>query len=110
MTEPAVSKSPRTRETVTAVASRTATVSFLCRRADSPSLMYFQDLTTAMTAVTGAGRKILEKPLRQTAMMSFSSNSRFSAREVCSGTRSMLSALAKENRARAETTAARSFP
>ena len=39
MTEPAVAKSPRTIETVTAVASSTATVSFPCQSADRPSFM-----------------------------------------------------------------------
>ena len=39
MTEPAVEKSPRSRDTVTAVASSTATDSLPCHRAFRPSLM-----------------------------------------------------------------------
>ena len=107
MTDPAVLKSPRTMETVTAVASSTATLSLPWSRADRPSLMYFRDFTAAMAAVTGRGRKSLEKARRQTVMVSFSSNSRFRAREVWSGTRSMASARAKAKAARAATTALR---
>ena len=107
ITGPAVEKSPRIRDTVTAVASSTATDSFLCHRAFSPSRIYFTERTTARTVVTGTGRNSLEMHRRMTIMPSLSSNSRFSAREVCSGTRSMDSAPEKENTARAAITGRR---
>ena len=100
-------KSPRTIETVTAVASSTATESLPCHRAVSPSRMYFTERYRAMAVVMGAGRNSLEKIRRITVMASLSSNSRFRAREVCSGTSSMASALAKEKEASAPITALR---
>ena len=60
-----------------------------------------------MAVVMGAGRNSLEKIRRITVMASLSSNSRFRAREVCSGTSSMTSALAKEKEANAPITALR---
>ena len=60
-----------------------------------------------MAVVMGAGRNSLEKIRRITVMASLSSNSRFRAREVCSGTSSMASALAKEKEASAPITALR---
>ena len=53
MTEPAVLKSPRSIETVTAVASSTATESLPCQRALSPSLMYLTERNNAMAVVMG---------------------------------------------------------
>ena len=97
ITEPAVAKSPRAMDTVTAVASSTATDSLPCHSAESPSRMYFTERSSASAVVMGAGRNSLETHRRMTATASLSSNSRFSAREVCSGTSSMASALAKEN-------------
>ena len=58
----------------------------------------------AIAVVTGTGRNSLETHRRITVIASLSSNSRFSAREVCSGTSSNASALAKENAASAERT------
>lgn len=43
ITDPAVLKSPRSMDTVTAVASSTATDSFPCHSAFSPSRMYFTE-------------------------------------------------------------------
>ena len=108
MTEPAVAKSPRTIDTVTAVASSTATDSFRCHRARSPSLMYFAERITASAVVTGAGRNRLEAQRRITVRASLSSNSRFKAREVCSGAKSSFSAFSKENRASARIMRSRS--
>jgi len=108
MTEPAVAKSPRNIDTETAAASNTATDSLPCHSAESPSRMYFTERNTASAVVMGAGRNSLEMHLRITATASLSSNSRFSAREVCSGTSSMASALAKENTASARSTLPRS--
>ena len=101
ITEPAVAKSPRAMDTVTAVASSTATDSLPCHSAESPSRMYFTERSSASAVVMGAGRNSLEMHRRMTAIASLSSNSRFSAREVCSGTSSIASALAKENAASA---------
>ena len=100
MTEPAVAKSPRTIDTVTAVASSTATDSFQCHRARSPSLMYFAERITASADVTGAGRNRLEAPRRITVRVSLSSNSRFKAREVCSGAKSSFSAFSQQRKQR----------
>ena len=108
MTEPAVSKSPRTMDTVTAVASSTATDSFPCSRAFSPSLIYFTDLIREMIMVTGAGKNSRETIRHMTAEASLSSNSRFRARVVCSGTSPSSSAVAKEKAASARITAPRS--
>ena len=108
ITEPAVAKSPRAMDTVTAVASSTATDSLPCHSAESPSRMYFTERNTASAVVMGTGRNSLEIHRRMTAIASLSSNSRFSAREVCSGTSSMASALAKENTASARSTLPRS--
>ena len=72
--------------------------------------MYFTERNTASAVVMGAGRNSLEMHLRITATASLSSNSRFSAREVCSGTSSMASALAKENTASARSTLPRVDP
>ena len=108
MTEPAVAKSPRTIDTVTAVASSTATDSFRCHRARSPSLMYFAERITASADVTGAGRNRLEAQRRITVRASLSSNSRFKVREVCSGAKSSFSAFSKENRASARIMRSRS--
>ena len=69
--------------------------------------MYFTERYRAMAVVMGAGRNSLEKIRRITVMASLSSNSRFRAREVCSGTSSMTSALAKEKEANAPITALR---
>ena len=102
ITELAVEKSPRTIDTVTAVASSTATDSLPCHSAEIPSLMYFTERSSASAVVMGAGRNSLEMHRRITATASLSSNSRFSAREVCSGTSSIASALAKENCASAQ--------
>ena len=82
MTEPAVAKSPRTIDTVTAVASSTATDSFQCHRARSPSLMYFAERMMASIMRMGAGKNILAMARRSTVKTSLSSNSRFSARAV----------------------------
>jgi len=71
--------------------------------------MYFTERNSASAVVMGTGRNSLEIHRRMTATASLSSNSRFSAREVCSGTSSMASALAKEKRASAEITFSR-FP
>ena len=109
MTEPAVEKSPRTMDTVTAVASSTATDSLPCHSAFRPSLIYFTERITASAEVTGKGRNSLEMHRRTTVMTSLSSNSRFRAREVCSGTSSMASALGKEKTASAAITSPR-FP
>lgn len=100
MTEPAVSKSPRTIETVTAVASRTATESFPQSSALSPSRIYLTERKAEMTARTGSGRKSLENVRRRTVMASLSSYSRFRARGVCAGTRSIASAFWNENAAK----------
>ncbi len=64
---------------------------------------------TASAVVTGTGRNSLEMHRRMTVTTSLSSNSRFSARGVCSGTSASASALAKEKDARAanDTAAAR---
>ena len=97
ITEPAVAKSPRAMDTVTAVASSTATDSLPCHSAESPSRMYFTERKREMAVVTGTGRNRREMHRRMMAIASLSSNSRFSAREVCSGTSSIASALAKEN-------------
>ena len=104
-----MAKSPRAMDTVTAVASSTATDSLPCHSAESPSRMYFAERSSANAVVMGAGRNSLEMHRRMTAIASLSSNSRFSAREVCSGTSSIASALAKENAASAEITSSR-FP
>ena len=64
----------------------------------------------ASAVVTGTGKKSLEMHRRITVMASLSSNSRFSARDVCSGTRSMLSALSKEKDDRAAMTLPRAPP
>ena len=109
ITEPAVAKSPRAMDTVTAVASSTATESCPRSSAEIPSRMYFTERNSASAVVMGAGRNSLEMHRRMTAIASLSSNSRFSAREVCSGTSSMASALAKEKRASEEITSSR-FP
>ena len=69
--------------------------------------MYFTERKSVSAVVTGTGRNSLEMHRRMTVMASLSSNSRFSAREVCSGTRPMASALGKENDASAETTSPR---
>ena len=87
MTEPAVSKSPRTIETVTAVASSTATDSLPCSRALSPARMYLTERNSAMAVCTGTGRNSRENARRQTVKTSLSSYSRLSARDVCSGRR-----------------------
>ena len=107
ITDPAVAKSPRAMDTVTAVASSTATDRRPCHRAESPSRMYFTDRMTASAVVTGAGRNSREMIRRATVMVSLSSNSRFRAREVCSGTRSMASARGKEKAAREAMTSPR---
>ena len=107
MTEPAVSKSPRTIETVTAVASRTATESFPQSSALSPSRIYLTERKAEMTARTGSGRNSLENVRRRTVMASLSSYSRFRARGVCAGTRSIASAFWNENAANARRTAVR---
>ena len=91
ITEPAVAKSPRTIETVTAVASSTATESFPCQRAFSPSLIYFTERNSVIAVATGTGRNSRLNMRRQTVKTSLSSNSRFSARDVCSGTSSIAS-------------------
>ena len=96
ITEPAVAKSPRTMDTVTAVASSTATDSLPCHSAESPSRMYFTERKREMAVVTGTGRNRREIHRRMTVTASLSSNSRFRARAVCSGTRSISAALAKE--------------
>ena len=108
ITELAVEKSPRTIETVTAVASSTATESLPCSSALIPSRMYLIEWQTASAVVSGRGKKSLEITRRMTVQESLSSNSRFSARAVWSGTRSMASALSKENAASARMSAARS--
>ena len=107
ITEPAVAKSPRTIETVTAVASSTATESFPCQRAFSPSLMYFTERNSVIAVATGTGRNSRLNMRRQTVKTSLSSNSRFSARDVCSGTSSIAAARWNEKAASACTTAAR---
>lgn len=107
MTDPAVEKSPRAMDTVTAVASSTATDSLPCHSAFSPSLMYFTERRIDSAVVMGTGRNSLEMHRRMTVMASLSSNSRFKAREVCSGTRSIVSALGKEKAASAAMTAPR---
>ena len=107
ITEPAVSKSPRTIETVTAVASSTATESFPCSSALRPSLIYLTERTIAMTARTESGRNNLENARRRTVMASLSSNSRLSSRGVCAGTRSIVSAFWNENAASARMTVSR---
>ena len=109
ITEPAVAKSPRTMDTVTAAASSTATDSLPCSSAWQPSLMYLTERKREMAVVTGTGRNKREIHRRMTVTASLSSNSRFRAREVCSGTSSMASALAKEKRASAEIMSSR-FP
>ena len=108
ITEPAVAKSPRAMDTVTAVASSTATESCPRSSAEIPSRRYFTERRSASAGVMGAGRNSLEIHRRITAIASLSSNSRFSAREVCSGTSSMASASAKEKRARARSMLPRS--
>ncbi len=108
MTEPAVAKSPRAMDTVTAVASSTATDSLPCHSAESPSQMYFTERNTASAVMIGAGRNSLEMHLRITATANLSSNSRLSARVVWSGTRPIVSAVSNENAASARTSAARS--
>ena len=69
--------------------------------------MYFTERSTARAEVMGTGRNSRETHRRITVTASLSSNSRFRAREVCSGTSSSFSALAKEKAARARTTPAR---
>ena len=101
MTEPAVLKSPRTIETVTAVASSTATDSLPCSRAHRPSRMYLTDRTSAMADRTGSGRNSRENARRATVKTSLSSYSRFSAREVCSGTSASAASEVKRNAASA---------
>ena len=59
---------------------------------------------TASAVVTGTGRNSLETHRRMTVTASLSSNSRFSARGVCSGTSASPSALGKEKDARAAMT------
>ena len=105
ITDDAVSKSPRTSETVTAVASSTATESFLCQSDFSPSPIYLTDRVMASAAATGAGKNSLASTRRASVSTSLSSKSRFSARVVCSGTRFCASAAAKVNVASARTTA-----
>lgn len=109
MTEPAVEKSPRIRETVTAAASRTDTVSFPCQSAFRPLPMYFMARIAESTARTGIGKNSLTAKRRKTVEMSVSSKSRLSARGVCSGTVTLCAALSKENLASAVRTAAREF-
>ena len=60
ITELAVEKSPRTIETVTAVASSTATESLPCSSALIPSRMYLIEWQTASAVVSGRGKKSLE--------------------------------------------------
>ena len=107
MTEPAVEKSPLVMDTVMAVASNTATDNLPWRSAKNPSLMYFTERNNASADVIGAGRNSLETHRLMRVMASLSSNSRFSSREVCSGTSSMPSALAKEKDASAAMTSPR---
>ena len=82
MTEPAVWKSPRTIETVTAVASSTATDSLPRSSADRPWRMYLTERMSASAVVMGAGRNRRETMRRQTVKTSLSSYSRLSARAV----------------------------
>lgn len=89
-------------DTATAAASKTATESFPCHSAASPSLMYFTERITAKAEVIEIGRNSLEIQRRITVNASLSSNSRFSSREVCFDTKSIASALAKENDANAD--------
>ena len=67
--------------------------------------MYLTERSTAMAEVTGTGRNKQESPRRITVVTSLSSNSRFRAREVCSGTSSIASAFPKEKTASAWSTA-----
>lgn len=107
ITLPAVEKSPRRIDTATAVASRTATVSLPFASAASPARIYRNDLHTAISARRGYGRKVFVTALRSTVETSLSSNSRLSARGVCSGTRSRFFAFSNENPARDAITADR---
>ena len=108
ITELAVGKSPRTIDTVTAVASSTATESLPCSSAEMPSRMYLIEWQMASAVVTGSGKKSFEITRRITVHESLSSNSRLSARVVWSGTRPIVSAVSNENAASARTSAARS--
>ena len=107
MTEPAVSKSPRTIETVTAVASSTATESLPCSRALSPARMYLTERNSAMAICTGTGRNSRENARRQTVKTSLSSYSRLSARDVCSGRRASARSDVNEKDESARTISAR---
>ena len=93
ITEPAVEKSPRIRETVTAAASRTDTVSLPCHRAFKPLWIYLTARMAESTVRTGMGKNSLTAKRRKTVDISVSSKSRLSARGVCSGTLTLFSAL-----------------
>ena len=101
ITELAVGKSPRTIETVTAVASSTATESLPCSSAERPSRMYLTEWKMASAVVSGSGKNSFEITRRMTVQESLSSYSRFSAREVCSGTSAICSPFSKEKAASA---------
>ena len=85
ITELAVSKSPRTMDTVTAVASRTDTARRPWSKEVSPARMYLTERNTAINVRMDIGRNSLLPARRRTVNTSLSSNSRFSSRELCSG-------------------------
>ena len=87
ITDAAVLKSPLKSDTVTAVASSTATDSLPLRSALSPCFIYFHDLITVMNALIGAGINVFEMKRATTVITSLSSNSRLSFLDVWSGTK-----------------------
>ena len=106
MIEDAVSRSPRSSDTVIAVASSTDTSSLPASRLFSPRRIYRTARTTAITWRIGAGKNSLRSSRPATDSTSLSSYVRLSARPVCSGTRARFSAV-NAKRASTRTTAAR---
>ena len=70
--EPAVSKSPRSIETVIAVASSTGTCILPCSRQRSPAPIYFAERMTDSAVRSGVGKKSFVIPRRNTAKNSLS--------------------------------------
>ena len=70
--EPAVPISPRSRETVMAVASNTGTSNLRFASTLSPLQMYLADLHIVMANVTGYGKNSVLKALRATIITSLS--------------------------------------
>ena len=105
ITDAAVLKSRRRSDTVTAVASSTATDSLPLRSAFSPCFIYFHDFITAMNALIGAGINVFDINRATTVITSLSSNSRLSFLDVWSGTNSIFRAFSKAKAASALSTA-----